>query len=299
MRVTAVVAMVVGLARVSSAEDIVEPELQPEKTIELKQMPYPERYIARPLVLPTKMLAIHGVLRVNLSADSVASPVWIAPSAYYGLLPKLQVGIVHDPGLCLLGKRDFLGAEIDECEGGVYDDFALDGLYMLYNSDERRRRSIAEGDAKVGEKPEKNIALAGHATLGASSFDPMFLYLRAGALARYTFASRFAVIADWALRLGLSNRDEGNKEAFDLPVQLAVQATDKLVLFAEAGLLAPLSELSDSYFASLGIAGLYAISANLDAGVRFEFPRIAGGRATGSTASADTRQLDLFVTYRR
>jgi hypothetical protein len=281
MRVTAVVAMVVGLVRVVSAEDIVEPELRPDKTIELKQMPYPERYIARPLVLPTKMLAIHGVLRVNLSADSVASPVWIAPSAYYGLLPKLQVGVVHDPGLCLLGKRDFLGAEIDECEGGVYDDFAIDGLYMLV------------------DKPEENVALAGHATLGASSFDPMFLYLRAGALARYTFASRFAVIADWALRLGLSNRDEGNKEAFDLPVQLAVQATDKLVLFAEAGLLAPLSELSDSYFASLGIAGLYAISANLDAGVRFEFPRIAGGRATGSTASADTRQLDLFVTYRR
>jgi hypothetical protein len=281
MRVVVAMLMVVGLVRVASAEDILEPELQPDKTIDLKQMPYPERFIDRPLVLPAKTFALHGVARINLSADSVASPIWLAPSAFYGLMPKLQVGIVHDPGLCLLGKRDFLGTEIDECEGGVYDDFAIDGLYMLV------------------DKPEKNVALAGHATLGALSFDPMFIYLRAGALARYTFASRFALIADWALRLGLSSRDEGNKEAFDLPVQLAVQATNKVVVLAEAGLLAPLSELSNSYYASIGIAALYAISADLDVGMRFEFPRITGGTATGSNASTDTRQLDLFVTYRR
>lgn len=281
MRVIAVVAMVAGLVRVVSAEDVVEPELQPDKVIELKTMPYPERYIDRPLVLPTKMLAIHGVVRINLTAESAASPIWIAPSAFYGLMPKLQVGIVHDPGLCLLGKRDFLGTEVDECRGGVYDDFAVDGLYQLL------------------DRPEKHVVVAGHATLGASQFDPVYLYLRAGALARYTFASRFAVIADWALRLGLSNREDGNKEAFDLPVQLAVQATDKLVVFAEVGLLAPLSELADSYFLSLGFAGLYAISAKLDVGMRFEYPRIAGGRATGTSAGSDFRQLDLFVTYRR
>ncbi len=264
MRVVIAMLMVVGSVRLVSAE------------------PYPERFIDRPLVLPTKMLALHGVLRINLSADSVANPIWIAPSAFYGVMPTLQVGIVHDPGLCLLGKRDFLGTEIDECRGGVYDDFAVDGLYLLV------------------DKPENNVALAGHATLGASSFDPMSMYLRAGALARYTFGSRFALIADWALRVGLSSRDEGagNKEAFDLPLQLAVQATDKLVLFAEAGLLAPLSELTDTYYASIGLAGLYAVSATLDLGARFEFPRITGGRATGSNASADTRQLDLFVTYR-
>ncbi|MFN0252382.1 MAG: hypothetical protein ACKV2T_36235 [Kofleriaceae bacterium] len=277
MRVTAVVALVVGLVRVASAEDILEPD-PPEKPAAAL---YPERFIDRPLVLPAKMFAIHGVVRINLSAESVASPIWVAPSAYYGLLPKLQVGVVHDPGLCLFGTRDLLGTEIDECDSGVYDDFALDGFYLLV------------------DKPEKHFALAGHATFGASQFDPTFVYLRAGALARYTFASRVALIADWALRLGLSSREDGNKEAFDLPVQLAVQATDKLVLFAEAGLFAPLSELADRYFASIGLAGLYAISAHLDVGVRFELPRIAGGRATGSSASADVRQLDLFVTYRR
>lgn len=281
MRVIAVVAMVAGLVRVASAEDTVEPELQPDKVIELKTMPYPERFIDRPLVLPTKMLAIHGVLRINLTAESAGSPIWVAPSAFYGLLPKLQVGIVHDPGLCLLGKRDFLGVEVDECRGGVYDDFAVDGLYQLL------------------DRPDKHVAVAGHATIGASQFDPMFMYLRAGALARYTFASRFAVIADWALRLGLSSRDEGNKEAFDLPVQLAIQPTEKLVAFFELGLLAPLSELTDSYFLSMGIAGLYAINATLDVGARFEFPRLTGGHATGTSAGSDFRQLDLFVTYRR
>ena len=275
MRVITVVAMVVGVVRVAAAGAPDEPDVPPVSP------PYPERFIDRPLVLPTKMLAIHGVVRVNLTADSVASPVWIAPSAFYGLLPKLQVGVVHDPGICLFGDRDFLGTTIDECEGGLYDDFAIDGLYLLI------------------DKPEKHASLAGHATLGALSFDPALVYVRAGALARYTFASRFALIADWALRLGLSNRDEGNKEAFDLPIQLAVQATNKLVLFAEAGLLAPLSELTDAYYASIGVAGLYAISDELDVGARFEFPRIAGGRATGANASADTRQLDLFVTYRR
>lgn len=279
MRVVTIVAMVVGTsAPFASAEDIVEPDPAP---LAPTPAPYPERFIDRPLVIPPKMLALHGVLRINLSTDSVTSPIWIAPSAFYGVMPKLQVGVVHDPGVCLLGTRDFLGTEIDECEGGLYDDFAVDGMYMLV------------------EKPAQHLAVAGHATFGASTFDPMFVYLRAGALARYTFASRFALIADWALRVGLSNRDQGNKEAFDLPVQLAIQATNKLVLFAEAGLFAPLSELTDSYTASVGLAGLYAISSTLDAGVRFEFPMITGGRTTGSSASGDTRQLDLFITYRR
>lgn len=279
MRVSAIL-VVMGLVRAAWAN---EPEASEPAAVpdEVEPVAYPERFIDRPLVVPAKMLAIHGVLRINLSADSVASPIWIAPSVVYGVMPKLQVGIVHDPGLCLLGKRDFLGTEIDECDGGLYNDFALDGLYLLV------------------DKPEKHAALAGHATLGASSFDPVLMYLRVGALARYTFASRFALIADWGLRLGLSNRDQGNKETFDLPVQLAIQATDKLVLFAEAGLVAPLSELTDRYTTSIGVAGLYAISRRLDAGVRFEFPMLTGGKATGTSASSDTRQLDLFVTYRR
>jgi hypothetical protein len=282
MRVIAIL-MVVGFVRVASAEIAVEPPPdgaaipvpEPAST-------YPVRYIDRPLVLPTKMLAIHGVMRINLTADSVGSPIWIAPSAYYGLLPKLQVGIVHDPGLCFLGDRDFLGATIDECPAErIYNDFALDGLYQLV------------------DKPEKHATLAGHATFGASNFDPVFMYLRVGALGRYAFAKQVALIADWGLRLGLSNRDKGNKEAFDLPLQLAIQATDNFVLFVEAGLIAPLSNLADTYYASIGLAGLYAVSSTLDVGARFEFPRIAGGTATGSNATKDIRQLDLFVTYRR
>ncbi|MGE0401608.1 MAG: hypothetical protein AB7T06_33210 [Kofleriaceae bacterium] len=278
MRVVAIV-LVIGLVRVAWAS---EPDEPPEELSEAAPPPaYPERYLDRPLVLPAKMLAIHGVVRVNLTSERVASPVWIAPSVFYGVLPKLQVGITHDPGICLLGERDLLGTTVDECRGGLYDDFAVDGLYMLV------------------DKPDKHFSIAGHGAIGASTFDPVFLYLRAGALARYTFGSRFAVIADFSLRLGLANRDEGNKEMLDLPVQLAVQATDKLVLFAEAGMLLPVAELTDGYYASIGLAGLYAIRANLDAGVRFELPRIAGGKATGSNASLDFRQLDLFITYRR
>jgi hypothetical protein len=271
MRVSVAVVMALGVVRAASA-DIVEPQPAPG---------YPERFLDRPLVLPTKMLALHGVLRINLSADEVTSPTWIAPSVFYGVLPRLQVGVVHDPGFCLLGERDFLGATVDECANGIYDDFAVDGLYTL------------------ADKPEKHVALAGHATLGAFTFDPMSIYLRAGALARYTFGERFALIADWGLRFGFSNRSKGNKEVFDLPIQLAVQATNKLVLFAEAGMLAPLSNTADTYYASIGVAGLYAVSSALDVGARFEFPRIAGGTATGTNASGDVRQLDLFVTYRR
>lgn len=278
MRVIAML-MVVGFVRLAHADSAGEPE--PVEPDPAPAAAYPERVIDRPLVLPQHMLALRGALRVNLSADSVASPVWFAPSAFYGLLPKLQVGVVHDPGLCFLGTRDFLGTEIDECEGGVYDDFALDGLYSLL------------------DRPDKHVAVAGHVMIGASSLDPVLAYLRAGALARYTLGTRLALIADLALRIGLSNRDAGNKEALDLPIQLAIQATDKLALFAEAGLLAPLAELTDAYYTSLGVAGLYALRPNLDVGVRFAFPRLTGGRATGSNASADTRQIDLVVTYRR
>lgn len=246
---------------------------------------YPLRYIERPLVLPKKMLELHGVLRINLSTDKVAHPITIAPSVSYGVMPKLQIGVVHDPGICVFGKHDFPGTmtEVDECKGGIYDDFAVDGKYLLL------------------DKPEKHVAVAGHATLGALTFDPVLMYLRLGALARYTLGSRLAVIADWALRFGLSNRNEGsgNKETLDLPIQLAIQATDRLVLFFEAGLVTPLEELTDRYTTSLGAAGLYAFSANLDVGARFELPTLSGGKATGSSASADTRQLDLFLTYRR
>lgn len=276
MRVSAML-MVVAFVRLARAEVVVPPPVDPEPAPAV----YPTRFIDRPLVLPAKMLAIDGVLRANLSADSVTSPVWLAPSVAYGLLPGLQVGVVHDPGLCFLGARDFLGTEIDECENGVYDDLAVDALYDLV------------------ARPAQHVWVAGHATFGASSFDPMFVYLRAAAVVRYTFATRFALLTDAGLRLGVSNRDKGNKEVLDLPVQLAVQATDKLVLFAEAGLLAPLSELTDGYYTSLGVAGLYALGPHLDVGVRFAFPRLTGGKATGSNASADTRQLDLLVTYRR
>jgi hypothetical protein len=37
---------------------------------------------------------------------------------FYGVIPKLQIGIVHNPGLCLLGKRDFLGTTLGASEIG-------------------------------------------------------------------------------------------------------------------------------------------------------------------------------------
>jgi hypothetical protein len=57
------------------------------------------------MMLPKGAIAIHAVVEVNMSADLVAKPFSIAPDVWYGVSPKLQVGLVHSR----MGQTGFLG----------------------------------------------------------------------------------------------------------------------------------------------------------------------------------------------
>lgn len=282
----------VALAQDDSPEEAAPPEGEPASPPEESAEPEPARAPAGPplTLYKGKILIAGSTVNINLSADSVAEPISLAPSVWYGVDDKLTLGLTHDfgstpwtprPAFRSITVPDGLGGSITAVagagicltgeEGGCnrpYDNVSAEGLYSLKN---------------------ERLSLAAHPGLDIVSFDPFALAVRLGVLGRYLVNDKLSLVFDPRLRFGITERDAGNKEFIDLPIWVWYAVNDKISAYLHTGLNSAFEEFGDSVSIPLQIGGNYMVSPKLTAGLDFGFTKLNDG--------ADGRVLGLRIAY--
>lgn len=231
----------------------------------------PTDLVARPLVLADGELEAQLVVEANLRARRVGRPISFAPDLWFGVTPRLTVGLIHsnrsvdqiDTGamVCLRGAEG-------ECDHG-YRGSGLDARYAI----------------------DRRVALRVRALL--RDVDPVKPAVTLGALVRWQ-RGRFAITGDPYLRLGLANRDRGNRAAIVLPVWLAIQPTCRWVIALRTGIDGELAVLRDGWHVPVGlVAGVRPVG-SLELVVEAGFPSLLGPQN-----QATERVLVVAVGWRR
>ena len=248
----------------------------------------------RPLLLEKgKLLVAGSTLNVNLTSGDILQPLSLAPSVWYGVNQKLELGLTHDggttpwtprpaiiPGLIdAMGNAHasgggicFVGAR-NGCKR-VYDNVGVDGLYMV--------------------KQKAKLDLAAHPALEASSFSPFGLRLRLGVLGRYRLHPRLSVVFDPRLSFGLSARDSGNIERIDLPAWGWLAVNAKLGVYLHTAIAGQLDGFFNVVTIPVQVGASYRLDAKLTVGGDFSFMNLIG--AAGGVSE---RALGLRVAYER
>ncbi len=195
----------------------------------------PRDLVGRPLVLARGELEAHLVAELSLRRDAFAAPISLAPDVWLGVTPRWTIGVVHSSRslglvedgatLCFRGRPPY-------------------GCDRAYNgSGVDARWSWREGP----------LAVAPRARLVLRDVDPWKPAVTAGALVRWT-RGRFAVASDPYLRLGLANRDRGNRAALVVPIWLAVQPTCRWRVALHTGWDAELAVARDGWHGPFALA---------------------------------------------
>jgi len=188
--------------------------------------------VGRPLVLGRGELEAHVTLAMNLRSGRFAEPASISPDVWFGVTPALTIGLVHSAR-----SVDEIAADRPICVNGCDADYA-GGIDVRYGV----HRLVA---------PRARVLLR--------DVDPAKPAVTVGALARWN-RGRFAVASDPYLRLGLANRDRGNRAALVVPVWFAVQPTCRWMLGMRAGYDSALAVAGDGWRGPFGVfAGVHPI----------------------------------------
>jgi hypothetical protein len=232
-----------------------------------------------PMTVPKGKIDVSVAIGVNLSKDSVAKPFAILPDVFYGVNDKLDVGLGHSAyaiqgwwaeglggGLCLAGE--------DNGCAKVYN--GPTGLLAHY--------SLAQG----------SVDLAADAGLVFKTVsDPMQLGIKLGVKGR-KLSGKLAIGFNPNIYIGATERDGGNKEYLNIPVDLMFMASDKLAAGVQTGIQGPLDGFGDGYSVPLSLGAMFKVNDNISAGGSFNLLRVAGFEGPGA---ADLRSLTLFFNW--
>lgn len=217
----------------------------------------PRDLVSRPLGLAPGEIEARGVVELSLGSGAIAAPISLAPDAWLGIAPRWTVGIVHSAqslGLIASGATlCFRGRPPLGCDR-IYNGSGVDA-----------RWSWREGP----------LAVAPRARFLVRDTDPWKPAVTAGALVRWT-RGRFAITGDPYLRLGLANRDRGNRAALVVPVWLAVQPTCRWLIALHTGADGDLAVLRDGWSGPLGLAVEARAAAHLGVSVEGGFRQLVG-----------------------
>lgn len=205
-------------------------------------------------------------LHYSLVPRSTGEPISIAPDAWYGITDRLTVGLVHSSP-----SVDRIDARASFCLRGT--DLTCDRAYRGSGLDVRYRL-------------HENFAP--RARLLVRDVDPFKPALAIGALARWT-SGRFSVKTDPYVRLGLANRDQGNRAAFVIPVWVGFQPTCRWLLELHTGADGDLAVLRDGWHMPLSAVVTARATAAIDVVVEAGFSQLYGPQI-------DIRQRSLLVT---
>jgi hypothetical protein len=230
------------------------------------------------LTLPKGRALLDAYIAASLSSDAVFKPFSISPDIWYGATDDITVGLVHS----YLGTTGFIGGAgqslcLSGTGGGcsdVYKNVGLDARYKL----------------KVGSL----AAAAGGGLYITHITDPFGLAVKLGGAVRW-HQGKLAVEVDPNLFFGLTNRDAGNGDVFDLPATVFYAVTPMISAAVQTGFQIPFQNTGDLYAIPLSIGAHYRVNESLNVSLAFSLPRLIGGSLGGN--GFDVRSLTLGGTY--
>jgi len=138
-----------------------------------------------------------------------------------------------------------------------------------------------------------SVALAADGGLIIRTLDPNALGLKLGIRGR-KLSGKLAIDFAPNVYVGLTKRDEGNKEILSVPVTLGFMASDKLMAGVQTGITGPLDGFGDGYSIRIAIGSMFAATPNVVVGGSCNLFRVAGFEGPGA---ADLRGLTIDVAY--
>jgi hypothetical protein len=238
----------------------------------------PTDYNSRPLIPRAGGIAARLDVDVNLTKGSEAKPVNISPAVYFGVSELLSVGATTNVHGEIWGFGNATGPN-GLCLGGqdrgcpkAFDNVAADALFGFIR------------------QPGTDAAV--RAGVDFVSLDPSKIAAHVGVLARFR-GGPLAVLVDPSVQIGITKRDQGNKEVIYLPIRLGFQTTPDLNVGLVTGLAGPFDNFGDSYTIPIGLSGLLTLGARFNLGVYFAFPNAAGPNHSG-----DVRTLGFALDLR-
>jgi hypothetical protein len=221
---------------------------------------HPDDLIARPLGLAPGALVARVVAEVNLEDGRFAAPLSIAPDVWIGVGAHLTIGLIDsnasieqiDPRASFCFRGSALSCD------RVYRGSGIDVLW-----------SWREGA----------LAVAPRARLLVRDLDPWKPAATLGALVRWTHG-RYAITGDPYLRLGLANRDLGNRTTLVVPVALGIQPTCRWLLTLNTGWDGELATWRDGWHVPIALAAVARATPHVDLGLAAGFPHLLGPQNT-------------------
>jgi hypothetical protein len=237
---------------------------------------FPLSVVERPLVPSEGMILIQGdTVRVNLSAGAVGDPISLAPEVFYGIGPRLSLGLTHVTGICLTGAA-----------GGcpsAYDDFGLESLLSLVALENLRlavRGGLLvpriKGTFSLGLKLGAMVRLK--AGKIAIDFEPS-LYVGMIGRSPDDFPPPSSTLPRDAPYPPGAGRVPGPRETLLAPIHLYYQVTPATAVFVSTGFFGPISNLGDYVAIPLGFGTVFAINQTVDLGAEFRFNNLFGKHA--------------------
>lgn len=229
------------------------------------------------MTVPAGQAVLYAQLEVSLAKDAVFEPVSIAPDLWYGVDPRLTLGLVHGgratsgffggagDGLCLTGERK-------GCPR-VYDRAGLLARYHLKDG-------------------PFTVALDGG--LLVQRFEPFTVSLKAGVAARW-HRGKLALDLTPNLWLGLSERGAGNRDRLNLPVGVMYEVAPRVAVGLQTGLAAPIEDLVDDFAVPFSVGAELLASDQLFVELAYSLPALIDNK--DATGAFDLRTLTLGVGY--
>jgi hypothetical protein len=212
--------------------------------------PPPDDIISRPLVLAPGAFDVRLTLAVNLQQRLITEPTALSPDAWWGVLPRLTIGLIHSDD-----SLDQIAASGSFCvKTGQSTMSPCARFYKGSGIDVRY--SAAEG----------HFALAPRLRVMIRDIDPVKPAATVGALVRWAHG-RFAIIADPYLRVPLANAPLGNRLAINLPVWLAIQPAAGWMLALRGGFESDLVVIDDGGHVPIALDVTARATASLDLGL--------------------------------
>ncbi|HEX3479936.1 MAG TPA: hypothetical protein VHT91_33175 [Kofleriaceae bacterium] len=185
----------------------------------------PDDIITRPLVLEPGAIDARLTLAINIQQRLISQPTALSPDAWWGVLPRLTVGLIHSD------------ASLDQ--------IATSGSFCIKPSSSTCARLYQGSGIDVRYSAlEGQFALAPRLRAVIRDTDPFKPAVTLGALLRWAHG-RFAITGDPYLRVPLANAPLGNRFAINLPVWFAVQPATGWMIAVRGGFESDLVVLRD------------------------------------------------------
>jgi hypothetical protein len=232
---------------------------------------------AHSMILPKGKIAVAVGIDVSLMESAIAKPLSIRPDVWYGVMPKLEVGVAHS-AYGLAGWWGGLG-------GGICVSGTDGGCGKAYNG--------PVGVIAHYLLMEGNINLAADAGVVIQSIDPMALGVKLGVMGN-KMMGKLMIGFNPNIKVGLTERDAGNKEVLSVPVSVMFAATPKVHAGLQTGITGPLDGFGDAFAVPVSLGAMFMATPNIMAGASFNLFRVAGFEGPGA---ADIRGISIFAMW--